>query len=167
MSADAPDHQGHDQHPWDVRSIRPTALARVEHPLLPNNRPSLKRWLWHLKGASAICARRQRLLLLVGGCSGPPGTRPAPFGRSLHLFQGAWTCGAPLTHQKPPYAETVSKALVGRVSHLPPKAEAAAACRRKLSTPRDPTSTLWTFAASVPRRFHVWRTLTHEKLAFP
>ena len=100
MSADALDPQGPDQHPLDVPCIRPKALARVAHPLPTRNKNCLKRCLWHLHGASATCTARQRLLLHVGGCSGPPGTRPAPFGRSLHPSQGACTCGAPLTHQK-------------------------------------------------------------------
>ena len=69
MSADALDPDGPDQHPLVVRCIRPKALPRVAHPLPTRNWPSLKRFLWHLQGASATCAARQRLLLHVGGCS--------------------------------------------------------------------------------------------------
>ena len=100
MSVDALDPQRPDQDRLDVRFIRPKALARVAHPLPTRNWHSLKRCLWNLQGASATCTPRQRLLLHVSRCSGPPGTRPAPIGRSLHPSQGACTCGAPLTHQK-------------------------------------------------------------------
>ena len=100
MSSNALDPKGPDQHPLDVRCIRPKALARVALPLLTRNWPSLKRCLWHLQGASATCVARQRLLVHVGGCSKTPGTRPAPFGRSMHPSQGALTCGVSFTHQK-------------------------------------------------------------------
>ena len=66
MSADALDPQGPDQHPLDVRCIRPKALARSAHPLPTRKWPSLKRCFWHLQGASGICAARLRLLLDVG-----------------------------------------------------------------------------------------------------
>ena len=163
--------QGPGQHPWDVRCIDATTLARVAHPLptriwtrwrhtnfrLPlalqgrvsrlhpkaetgaachsmpwaprdpastlgscaaSMPPRLHVWRtpyppesglaggtpilgypWHFKGASAACTRRQRLVLHVIACLGPPGTRPAPLGRALHRCHHACTCGAPLTHQ--------------------------------------------------------------------
>ena len=158
MSTDAPNPQGPDQQTLDVRCIRPKALFRVAHPSPLRNWPSLKRRLWHLKGASVTCTRTQRLLLHVSGCPGPPGTRPSPFGRSLHPSPSVCTCRAPITPQKLAFAETVALALEGHVSHLHPNAEAAAACPRMPWTPSEPTSSLRTFAASVPRRLHVWRT---------
>ena len=56
--------------------------------------------------------------------------------------------------------------LEGRVTYLGRKAGAAAACRRMPRTTRDTASTIGTLAASVPRRLHVWRTLTLQNRAF-
>ena len=96
---------GPSQHPWDLRCIQPKALARVAHPSSPETglaqRRPLARHLWHLQGASATCTARERLLLHVHGCCGSPGRRPVPLGLALYPAQGASTCGAPLTHQKP------------------------------------------------------------------
>ena len=100
MSADALVPQGLGQHPWNVRCIDATALARVAHLLPTRNGFSVKRCLWHLQGASATCAANQTLLLHVGGCPKPTATRRAPLGRALHRCHGACTCGAPRTHQK-------------------------------------------------------------------
>ena len=94
------DPQGVGHHPWDVRCIDATVLARVGNPLPTRNWLSVKRCLWHLQGAAATCAASQRLLLHVGGCAGPPGTRPAPLGSALHRCHGACTCGAPLYPQE-------------------------------------------------------------------
>ena len=104
MLADALDPQGPNQHPLDVCCICPKVLPRVAHPSPPKNRPSLKRWFWHLKGVAATCTRTQRLLLHVGACSGPRGTRLAPLAPALRPSHGACTCGAPLTPQKPAFA---------------------------------------------------------------
>ena len=146
------------QHPWDVRCIDATTLARVAHPLPTRKGPPILGYPWHFKGASAACARRQRLLLHVIACLGPAGTRPAPLRRALHRCHDACTCGAPLTHQKRPTNFRLPLALQGRVSRLHPKAETAAACHSMPWPSRDPASILGTCAASMPRRLHVWRT---------
>ena len=96
-------------------SERPAPLGLALHPAqgactcgAPLNPPQtglaqgrpLAQHFWHLQGASATCTAKQRLLLHVGGCSGPKEPRPAPFGLALHPAQGACTCGAAFTHQK-------------------------------------------------------------------
>ena len=91
----------------------------------------------------------------MGGCPGPPGTRPAPLGGRLHPSLGPCTCEADLTLQNFIYALRHALALEGRVTYLDRMPEAAAAYGRMPRTPRDTASTIGRSAASVARTLHV------------
>ena len=151
--------QGPDQHPWNVRCIHATTLARVALVLLSRNWPSTR---------STTCtvffglAKRVSVLQRKSAAGAARRGLPcSPRDSTLHRCHDAGTCGAGLTLQKLTLHKLGhlhgSFGLAGRVNQLPRKPAAGAARRRLPWAPRVQISTLGTCAASMPRRLHVWR----------
>ena len=120
----------------------------------------------HLHCTFSTCRARQLTArqgsrCMSGATLGPqgPGQHPwdlncidtTPLARpALALPTRNWPCTRPATCTAP-------LALAGQVSHLHRNPAARAACRGLLWVPMDPTSSLGTCAASMPRRLHVQR----------